>query len=186
MNPPDFDQIALDIVEELLDAVGHDFIRPDGQSKAQSQIAVAKQLRNVWNARCAIAATEGRVRDIGPPGRWVCPTCGFQLTKAILRPSDGAVGVDASPVEDICQNDGSSLRQVTWKEDAEDANRVGLESMKRADLLRTALVGLVGVDSRAELEQLEAAMRLMPAPAQDKAATIDAIHALLATGAREE
>jgi hypothetical protein len=49
------------------------------------------------------------------------------------------------------------------------------------DRLRAALVGLVGVDTRAELEQLEAAMRLMPAPAQDKAATIDAIHALLAT-----
>ena len=49
------------------------------------------------------------------------------------------------------------------------------------DLLRAALVGLVGVDGRAELEQLEAVMRLMPAPAQDKAATIDAIHALIAT-----
>lgn len=48
-------------------------------------------------------------------------------------------------------------------------------------MLRSALVGLVGVDTRAELEELEAVMRLMPAPAQDKAATIDAIHALLAT-----
>lgn len=47
--------------------------------------------------------------------------------------------------------------------------------------LRAALVGLVGVDGRTELEQIEAVMRLMPAPAQDKAATIDAIHALLAT-----
>jgi hypothetical protein len=47
--------------------------------------------------------------------------------------------------------------------------------------LRSALVGLVGVNTRAELEQMEAFMRLMPAPAEDKAATIDAIHALLAT-----
>jgi hypothetical protein len=51
---------------------------------------------------------------------------------------------------------------------------------KQRDLLRAALVGLVGVDTRAELEELEAVMRPIPAPAQDKAATIDAIHALLA------
>ncbi len=49
------------------------------------------------------------------------------------------------------------------------------------DTLRSALVGLVGADSREELEQMEAVMRLMPAPAADKAATIDAIHALIAT-----
>ena len=47
---------------------------------------------------------------VGPPGRWVCPTCGFMLTTAILRASDGAVGVNRRPVEDICPNDGSSLR----------------------------------------------------------------------------
>lgn len=53
------------------------------------------------------------------------------------------------------------------------------------DRLRAALVGLVGVDGRSELEQLEAAMRLMPAPAEDKAATSDAIHALIASAPRE-
>lgn len=47
--------------------------------------------------------------------------------------------------------------------------------------LRTALVGLVGVDGKENLEQMEAAMRLIPAPAEDKAKSIDAIHALLAT-----
>lgn len=47
--------------------------------------------------------------------------------------------------------------------------------------LRAALVGLVGVDGRADLEQMEGVMRLMLAPAADKAVTIDAIHALLAT-----
>lgn len=49
------------------------------------------------------------------------------------------------------------------------------------DQLRAAMVKLVGVDGRVELEQMEVAMRLMPAPAEDKAATVDAIHALLAT-----
>ena len=48
-------------------------------------------------------------------------------------------------------------------------------------LLRNALVGLVGASTREELEQIELAMRLVPAPEQDKAVTINAIHALLAT-----
>jgi hypothetical protein len=48
-------------------------------------------------------------------------------------------------------------------------------------LLRSGLVGLVGADTREELEQMEAAMRTLPAPDDDKAASINAIHALLAT-----
>ena len=48
-------------------------------------------------------------------------------------------------------------------------------------LLRGALAGLVRSSDKAELEQMELAMRLLPAPAADKAASIDAIHALLAT-----
>jgi len=48
-------------------------------------------------------------------------------------------------------------------------------------LLRAALTALVGASESPELEQMEAAMRAMPAPAADKAASIDAIHALLAT-----
>lgn len=47
--------------------------------------------------------------------------------------------------------------------------------------LRNALVGLIGVDGKEDLEQMEAAIRLLPAPAADKAASIDAIHALIAT-----
>jgi hypothetical protein len=49
------------------------------------------------------------------------------------------------------------------------------------DRLRSALVALVGVDGLDDLEQMEGVMWLMPAPAQDKAAMIDAIHALMAT-----
>lgn len=87
-----------------------------------------------------IAAVQKASGDIdGPPGRWICRTCGFQITRAILRAHDGAVGVDRSVVEDICPNDGSSMRRVTWKEDAEDANRVGLEQMQRADRAESAL-----------------------------------------------
>jgi hypothetical protein len=44
--------------------------------------------------------------------------------------------------------------------------------------LRAALAALVGVDGKAELEEMEATIRLTPAPARDKAAIIDAINAL--------
>ena len=49
------------------------------------------------------------------------------------------------------------------------------------DRLRAALVGVIGESSREGLEAMEIAMRVMPAPAEDKAVSIDAIHALLAT-----
>ena len=48
-------------------------------------------------------------------------------------------------------------------------------------LLRSALVGLIGSDSEQELRQIEVTMRLLPAPDEDKAVSINAIHALLAT-----
>lgn len=47
--------------------------------------------------------------------------------------------------------------------------------------LRAALVGLVGVDGREELEQMEAVIRQSPAPDDDKVAALNGIHALLAT-----
>lgn len=57
-----------------------------------------------------------------------------------------------------------------------------LETIERhAQLLRAALVGLIGCDGKIELEQMEAAMRILPAPEADKAVSINAIHALLAT-----
>jgi len=47
--------------------------------------------------------------------------------------------------------------------------------------LRSALVGLVGVDGKEALEQMEVMIRLADAPAKDKAVTIDAILTLLET-----
>lgn len=53
--------------------------------------------------------------------------------------------------------------------------------VSQRDLLRKALVGLVGADDPAELRNMELIMRSLPAPEADKAATINAIHALLET-----
>lgn len=50
-----------------------------------------------------------------------------------------------------------------------------------AALLRKALSGLVGAETKEELEKMEATMRLMPAPEADKIAALNAIHALRET-----
>lgn len=52
--------------------------------------------------------------------------------------------------------------------------------------LRQALSGLVGVSSRDELQQMEIAVRALPAPEADKVGTINAIHALLASLPEQE
>lgn len=49
------------------------------------------------------------------------------------------------------------------------------------DRLRAALVQMIGVDGRDELEVMEAQIRALPAPAVDKAVSIDAIRALIDT-----
>lgn len=58
-----------------------------------------------------------------------------------------------------------------------------LEPNNESDIamLRAALSGLIGADTAPELREMEAAMRTLPAPEADKSASINAIHALLAT-----
>lgn len=47
--------------------------------------------------------------------------------------------------------------------------------------LRAALVGLVGMSKKKDLETMEAAIRVLPAPDADKVAMINAIHVLIET-----
>lgn len=49
------------------------------------------------------------------------------------------------------------------------------------DMLRRALVGVIGADNTTELRAMEMVIRAQPAPASDKAVALDAIHALLET-----
>ena len=56
-----------------------------------------------------------------------------------------------------------------------------ISTASQADRLRSALAALVGVDGKAELEQMDFFLRSTPGPAEDRAAAIDAVHALLAT-----
>lgn len=55
------------------------------------------------------------------------------------------------------------------------------ELKKKNEILRKALIGLVGSDDKDELEQMEASIRMFPAPDEDYAVTINAIHAILKT-----
>jgi hypothetical protein len=48
-------------------------------------------------------------------------------------------------------------------------------------LLRSALVGLVGSDNPDELKEMEMALRILPAPEEDKANSINAIRTLINT-----
>ena len=60
-----------------------------------------------------------------------------------------------------------------------------ISTASHADRLRASLAALVGVDGKQELKQLELFLRSAPAPAEDRAVAIDAIHALLATLPKE-
>lgn len=73
---------------------------------------------------------------------------------------------------DMCQSFRDDIEKLTTERDKAASER---------DRLRAALSGLVGVSTREELEAMELFMRAAPAPAEDKAVSIDAIHALLAT-----
>lgn len=53
------------------------------------------------------------------------------------------------------------------------------EAEARIAKLHKALSDLVGADSKEELEAMELVIRTTPAPAADKAAMLNAIHALL-------
>jgi hypothetical protein len=73
------------------------------------------------------------------PGDWVCPRCSFRLHKRVMSAADGSVGVDASAEAEPCPNDGAPMQRLTWKQDAEEANRVALALMKELRAARERL-----------------------------------------------
>lgn len=58
-----------------------------------------------------------------------------------------------------------------------EPSRVTTLKNERAKL-RSALAGMIGVDGKEDLEKMESVLRMSPAPAEDKAQMIDALHAL--------
>jgi multidrug efflux pump subunit AcrA (membrane-fusion protein) len=74
----------------------------------------------------------------------------------------------------------AETRALRAQERAERAERTLAAIRGQRDRLRQALEGLVGGATRDELEQIELGLRLVPAPDEDKAVSLNAIHALLA------
>jgi hypothetical protein len=73
------------------------------------------------------------------PGDWFCPKCSFRLHKRFLSVVDLSVGVDASAEAEPCPNDGELMQPLTWKQDAEEANRIALDLIKENRRLRARL-----------------------------------------------
>jgi len=69
----------------------------------------------------------------------------------------------------------------SWSRDYKSLAAKLDKAERDCELLRSALGGLVGASSREDLEQMELFIRSTPAPAEDRAASIDAIHALMKT-----
>jgi hypothetical protein len=75
------------------------------------------------------------------PGDWFCPTCGYRQHQRILYAQSGDVGINrAEP--DPCPNDGTPMQRLTWKQDAEDANRAALDLIKQVRRLEERLYEL--------------------------------------------
>lgn len=72
------------------------------------------------------------------PGEWVCPTCQFRLSQRILYAQSGDVGINRAEPKP-CPNDGTAMRKVTWKQEAEVANKFGLDIAKENQRLRERL-----------------------------------------------
>lgn len=86
-----------------------------------------------------------------------------------IRYHSGIAGEEVADMIDSLERETTILR--------EQVERLTKENRR----LRNALIGLVGSDSREELQSMELAMRIFPAPDADVVASVNAIHALLET-----
>ena len=106
-----------------------------------------------------------QLADAAREGRFI--SARFILERYAMLPLDNAAGC-------------SGCRTCTEALDRLDcARRDFIAVLEEARMLRGALAGLIGASEKSELEKMELLMRSMPAPAEDKAAAIDGIHALL-------
>lgn len=93
------------------------------------------------------------------------------MTSALetIRYHSGIAGEEVADMIDSLERETTILR--------EQVERLTKENGR----LRNALIGLVGSDSREELQSMELAMRIFPASDADVVASVNAIHALLET-----
>ncbi len=73
------------------------------------------------------------------PGDWVCTKCSCRLHSRVLFAQTGAVGVNAAATAETCPNGCAEMQPLTWKQDAEEANRAALDFLKENRRLRERL-----------------------------------------------
>lgn len=132
--------------------------------------------------------------DVGRPvGAQLPPSGPPQLRRHRLRRLDGEKGREVMAYGRVltCVYCGHQYPQDTpaWGEKVltDHIRECPKHPLRKAEadvaLLRGALVGLVGVDGKDDLEEMEANVRSLPIPEADRTVSLNAIHALLAVTA---
>ncbi len=94
---------------------------------------------NLMAATCplsSVALQKLHSELLGPEGMYICATCGFQSERMTMH-ADGAVCPDPNDLQDICKNDGTSLRRMTMAEYASAVSRDAFDRMEEANKLRS-------------------------------------------------
>ncbi len=121
-----------------------------------------------------------------PPPIFLCQVCDQTPERGHAPDCPGSLSAPTDPTTNEARAAAyiHALANVTMVLDAAGVQayyrpeqRVALLVDQR-DELRKALSRLVGASEQDELDAMEAVIRMSPAPAEDRAAIIDAIHAL--------
>lgn len=170
------------------------YCEENGISGCHHEIAgFTKRSADVWHA--CVAADGNLIFDPHPsrdglteakahglfialrPWRLVAPKTPIQSATAKPFPAPGAwfpTGVLGHPMRMV---EPDQYETAIWPSESTQAQTTG----NKVQLLRKALSDLVGVDTPADLKQMEAMIRMLPVPDSDRAITINAIQALLQT-----
>lgn len=54
------------------------------------------------------------------PGAWTCEKCGFVLQKNVIVTRAGKIYADPSPLNEVCPNDGTLMKPLTWRKANDD------------------------------------------------------------------
>lgn len=106
---------------------------------------------------------------------------GFQQADPFCYGCDSQLKLENAWMTDGCPCNSrlgcNSMNETRWRLLMELQQKTARDN----EMLRKALVGLVGSDNRDDLEKLELAVRILPVPDVDKMNTINALQALLQT-----
>lgn len=74
-----------------------------------------------WTAN-GISVLEQEFAEVFVSGEYICPQCGFRLSKRIIDAGSGEVGLAREEEIPSCPNDGKQMTVVTWRQAAADAS----------------------------------------------------------------